>query len=67
MQFLKLNFEVLDRPGRDAHVFCVTMIIVGDDCGGRFVRLVCGFIITSVANSKPSQERFYEDSEEEGG
>ena len=49
VHFFKFNFEVLDRPGRDAHVICVIMIVVGDDCGGRFVmRLVYSFI-TSAA------------------
>ena len=48
VQFFELNFEVLDRPGRDAHVICVAMVVVGDDCGGRVVGLICGFIISAA-------------------
>ena len=40
VQFLQMRVEVFDRPGRDAHVICVTMTVVGDDCGGRFVGTV---------------------------
>ena len=53
VQVFELNFEVLDRSGRDANVVCVTMIVVGDDCGGRFLGLVCVYI-TSTAYNKPS-------------
>jgi len=66
VEFFELNFEVFDRSGRDANVVCVIKIVVGDDCGGQFVRLVWGFI-TSAAYNKPSHERFHEDCEEEGG
>ena len=48
VKFFELNFEVLDRPGRDANVICVAMVVVGDDCGGRFVGLVCGFIASAA-------------------
>ena len=50
VQFFELDFEVLNSPGCDAHVIYVAMVVIGDDCGGRFVGLVCGFI-TSAAHS----------------
>ena len=48
MQFFELDFEVLDIPGSDDDVICVAMVVVGDDRGGRFVGLVCGFISSAV-------------------
>ncbi len=50
VQFFELDFEVLDSPGRDARVIRVAMVVVGDDCGGGFVELICGFI-SSTADS----------------
>ena len=50
VQFFELDFEVLDRAGSDAHVICIAMVILCDDCGGRFVGLVCGFISSDVDN-----------------
>ena len=47
-EFFELDFEVLDRPDRDVHVFSIAMVVVDDDCGGRFVGLVCGFITSAV-------------------
>ena len=44
VQFFELDFDVLDSPGRDAHVIRVAMVVVSDDCGGGFVGLICGFI-----------------------
>jgi hypothetical protein len=37
-----MDFGVLYSSGRDAHVIGVTMVAVGDDCGGGFVGSVCG-------------------------
>ncbi len=48
VKFFELYFEVLDRPGSDAHVICVAMVVAADDCGGRFVELVCGFISSAA-------------------
>ena len=39
VKLFELDLGVLDRPSRDAHVICVAMVVVGDDCGGRFVGL----------------------------
>ena len=50
MYFFELDFEVLDSPGRDTHVIRVAMVVVGEDCGGGFVGLICGFI-SSAADS----------------
>ena len=47
VQFFELDFEVLDSLGRDAHVIFVAIVVVGDDCGGRFLGLVCGFITSA--------------------
>jgi len=49
VQFLEFYFEILDGSGRDAYVVRVAMVVVGDDCGCRFVGLVCGFVF-SVAD-----------------
>ena len=43
MQFFEFDFEVLDRPCSEAHVICIAVVIVGDDCEGRFEGLVCVF------------------------
>ena len=48
VKFFELYFEVLDGSDRDAHVVRVAMVVVGDDCGGRFVGLVCGFIASAA-------------------
>jgi len=42
--FFELYFEILDGSGRDAYVVRVAMVVICDDCGGRFVGLVCGFV-----------------------
>ncbi len=42
------------------------MVIVGDDSGVGFVRLICG-LVSATTNSQPSEEGFHEDREEEGG
>ena len=48
VQFFEFNFEVLDSPGRDAHVICVAMVVVGEACGGRLMGLLCGFISSAA-------------------
>ena len=48
VQFSELYFEVKDGPGRDAHVIIIAMVVVGVDCGCRFVGLVCGFIASDA-------------------
>ena len=40
----------MDRPCIDANVICIAVVVGGDECGGRFVGLVCGFI-SSAADS----------------
>ncbi len=43
----------MDRLGSDVDVSCIALAVIGDDCGGRFVGLVCGFI-SSIADNEPS-------------
>jgi hypothetical protein len=47
VEFFELHFEVFYSAGRDAHVIGVAVIAEGDDCGGGFVGLVCGFITST--------------------
>ena len=66
MEFFELYFEVLYSAGRNAHVIGAAVIVVGDDCGGGFVGLVCRFI-ASASDGQPSKEGLHEYGKEEGG
>jgi len=38
----------IDPAVMRTHVICIDMVVVGDDCGGQFVGLVCGFIASAA-------------------
>ena len=48
VEFFELDFEVLYISGCDARVIGVAMVVVGDDCRGGIVKLVCGFISSAA-------------------